>query len=253
MRTWILLRGLARERGHWGDFVGQLQKALPCDRLIALDLPGNGVLHRQPSPVRVEAMVEHCRAELGRLGATPPFHLLGLSMGGMVVACWMQHHPTELGGGVLINTSMRPFSPFHHRLRPGAWWPLLGSLASLGPRSAESRILRLTSNLPARQRAVLGAWTALRQAHPVSIANSLRQLLAAARFRAQAQGPDVPVLVLSSQGDRLVDPRCSQALVQRWQCAAATHPLAGHDLTLDAGKWVAAEIARWLGAANRGG
>jgi hypothetical protein len=28
-QNWLLLRGLARESGHWGDFVTQLQVAFP--------------------------------------------------------------------------------------------------------------------------------------------------------------------------------------------------------------------------------
>lgn len=47
--TWLLLRGLTREAGHWGDFPRQLQAALPEARILAIDLPGNGTLHRQAS------------------------------------------------------------------------------------------------------------------------------------------------------------------------------------------------------------
>lgn len=248
MRTWILLRGLARERGHWGDFLPRLQATMPGDRFIALDVPGNGALNHQTSPLRVADMVASCRTQLAEMGLQPPFHLLGMSMGGMVAVGWMQAHPAEVAGGVLINTSLRPFSPLHQRLRPGAWWPLLCSLFAFSARGAERQILAITSNLPTRRRAVLDDWTALRRARPVSAANALRQLWAAARFRAPWQGPDLPLLVLCSRSDRLVDARCSAALALHWQCPLALHPLAGHDLVLDAGKWVAAEIASYLNA-----
>jgi pimeloyl-ACP methyl ester carboxylesterase len=62
--TWLLLRGLTREAGHWGDFPQQLQAALPEARILAIDLPGNGTLHRQASPSTIPAMVAACRAEL---------------------------------------------------------------------------------------------------------------------------------------------------------------------------------------------
>ena len=42
--TWLLLRGLTREAGHWGRFPQQLQAALPGARILAIDLPGNAVL-----------------------------------------------------------------------------------------------------------------------------------------------------------------------------------------------------------------
>jgi hypothetical protein len=53
------------------------------------------------------------------------------------------------------------------------------------------------------------------------------------------------MLVLSSAGDQLVDPRCSP----RWrarQVPHAAHPDAGHDLPLDDGAWVAGQVAGWL-------
>ncbi|WP_088278643.1 alpha/beta fold hydrolase [Ideonella sp. A 288] len=244
MKTWVLLRGLARESGHWGDFIPQLQAAMPGDRIVPLDLPGNGTLNGQASPLRVDAMRQACRAALDRLGVRPPLHLLGVSLGGMVVASWMQAHADEVAGGVLINTSLRPISPLHHRLRPGAWWPLLRSAAVTDASGAEALILGLTSNDASRRRAVLPAWVALRRERPVSVANALRQLVAASRFRLDAAAPKVPVLLLCSRADRLVDARCSQALALRWRCPMSVHPGAGHDLTLDAGDWVAAEVAR---------
>ncbi|MDO9234405.1 MAG: alpha/beta hydrolase, partial [Aquabacterium sp.] len=62
MTTWIFLRGLTRESRHWGHFIEQFQHALPGCQLIALDLPGNGQLNQERSPVRVQDMVTHCRA-----------------------------------------------------------------------------------------------------------------------------------------------------------------------------------------------
>ncbi|HBH40280.1 MAG TPA: alpha/beta hydrolase, partial [Curvibacter sp.] len=42
--TWVLLRGLSRETGHWGGFVEAFAQPLPQARVPALDLPGNGQL-----------------------------------------------------------------------------------------------------------------------------------------------------------------------------------------------------------------
>ncbi len=48
--TWILLRGLVREQAHWEGFAERLASALgDGHRVLALDLPGNGVLHRRRS------------------------------------------------------------------------------------------------------------------------------------------------------------------------------------------------------------
>lgn len=251
MKTWVLLRGLARESGHWGNFLHQMQAAWPADRLIALDLPGNGGLNGQRSPLRVESMVRDCRDQLAGLGAAPPFHLIGMSLGGMVATSWMQTHPDELAGGVLINASMRPVSSLLRRLRPGAWAPLLHSVLTHDPRAAEAAILQVTSNLPERRSMALAGWTALRRERPVSSANALRQLLAAARFKASPTRPAVPLLLLCSRADRLVHPWCSMALARRWHCSISVHAHAGHDLTLDAGDWVTTELVRHFAARTR--
>lgn len=247
MTTWILLRGLTRESGHWGDFIEEFARALPQAQVLALDLPGNGVWHRQRSPHTVQGMVEHCRAQLAALQLAPPYHVLSLSLGAMVGVAWAHTYPGEVAAQVLINTSMRPFSPVHQRLRPQVW----GSVLKLGLFGAtalqwEQTVLRLTSTRAAT--AVLAQWLELRRAHPVSRANALRQLLAAATFSAPRQPPAGPCLVLTSAQDQLVHSACSLALAQRWQCAVRVHPSAGHDLPLDDGPWVAQQVREWLAA-----
>lgn len=248
MSTWILLRGLTRESGHWGDFPDILRAQLPAGaQLLALDLPGTGRLHQARSPSSIEATMQDCRQQLQALGIAPPWHLLALSLGAMVALDWAMHHPEELAGCVLINTSLRPFSPWYLRLRPARYGALLGLLlAHQTPRDREQTILRLTTRHPSASAAVLAQWTALRQARPVSRLNALRQLLAAARYRAPARAPAIPLLLLCSRCDALVDPRCSRRLAQQWQAEIAEHPSAGHDLPLDDGPWLAAQVARWL-------
>lgn len=244
MSVWVLLRGLARESGHWGGFPQQLQAALPDARILTLDLPGNGVLHDQSSPTSVAEMVDCYRAQLAQQGVAGPFSLLALSLGAMVAVAWADTHPAEVSACVLINGSLRGVSPFHHRLRPSAWQPLLSVLIRTSAHARETTILRLTS-----QRApadVLDQWVSLRQRHPVRPRNALRQLLAAARFRAPATPPPVPMLILCGARDALVNPRCSQELAQRWHVPIVRHPEAGHDLPLDDGSWVAAQIRDWL-------
>ena len=249
MNTWVLLRGLTRESGHWGAFAGLLQQRHPDARIVALDLPGNGSLNDRVSPTRIEAMTPWCRDHLRAQGFEPPYRLLAMSMGAMVAVDWAARVPQELGACVLINTSLRPFSPWYRRLRPVNYAALLALALTPDLGDAHERtILRLTSRRSNAAAAVLDAWTRLRRARPVSAANALRQLLAAARYRAPATPPAVPLLVLTSRGDRLVDSRCSQELARRWRADIAVHPSAGHDLTLDDPAWVAEQIDRWLTA-----
>lgn len=244
--TWVLLRGLTREQGHWGAFTTTLARALPGAQVLALDLPGSGEWHRERSPARVEAMAEHCRAQLQRRGVAPPYRVLALSLGAMVATAWAEHHPTELAAAVLINTSLRPFSPFHQRLRPRNYATLLRvALAPLSARDRERAVLQLTSRGRDHGSAVLDAWVAIRRERPVAAANALRQLWAAARYRAPLAKPAVPLLLLASDGDTLVDMHCSLAVARHWACPIAIHPWAGHDLPLDDGRWVAQQVRDW--------
>jgi pimeloyl-ACP methyl ester carboxylesterase len=250
--TWVLLRGLVRERRHWGVFPAQLQAALPGSVIVAPDLPGNGARCRERSPATVAGMVEACRAAVQAEGMGGPVQVLALSLGAMVAAEWRARYPQEVACAVLINTSMRPFSAFYERLRWHNYGAIVRELLSGNAISREALILRLTSERHGENQQLLRQWQAWQRACPVTRANTLRQLLAAARYRAPAGGlGDCPVLVLNGARDRLVDARCSQRLAQAWGAAFRQHPAAGHDLPLDDGAWVAQQVAQWARTAVR--
>jgi pimeloyl-ACP methyl ester carboxylesterase len=235
-----------REARHWGEFPAILRAQISGAEVVTLDLPGNGRLYQSSSPLSIEKMAEFCRSELSSRGIAPPYHLLGLSMGAMVAVAWGALHPQELRGCVLINSSLRRFDPFYRRLRPKAYKELL-TLIYGNAAEQERAILRLTSCRGDAQPSILEAWVAYRRECPVSRRNALRQLLAAARYRAPAARPTMPVLVLTSARDALVDSDCSRHLAERWQTAIAVHPDSGHDLPLDDAAWVAAQVRDWSG------
>lgn len=251
MTSWVLLRGLTRERAHWGGFAAQLAAGLPGARVVGLDLPGAGALRQQRCPLRVEAMVEACRLQLRAAGLAPPWHVLGLSLGGMVATAWAVAYPAELAGCVLVNTSLGCFSPPQHRLRIALWPALAQVLLAKGVLRAETAVLRLTSSQPERRRDVLAAWCETRRKRPVTRLNALRQGLAAARYRGPLRAPGLPVLVASSAADRLVDPACSLRIAAAWHADHVVHPVAGHDLPLDDGPWLVSQIAAWQGLLQR--
>lgn len=245
MSTWIFLRGLTRESRHWGDFVGQFQRCVPASHVVALDLPGNGRLYQESSPLCVRGMVAHCRQQLVDFGIQPPYSLLAMSLGAMVALDWSSRYPQEVAANVLINTSMRPFSPFYQRLRPANYGALLKlAFSDASSETWERTVLRISSNLAIDD--ILPHWTTMRMECPVSRTNALRQLVAAARFRAPKTRPLAPTLLLASEQDQLVSVKCSRAFTQHWPCALRVHASAGHDLTLDDGPWVAAQVQTWL-------
>lgn len=248
MTPWVLVRGLTRESGHWGAFPSQLAARFPGVPVCAVDLPGNGEFHQVRSPASVHAMAQACRFALRTQGIAPPYRVVAMSLGAMVAAHWAHGHPAELKAAVLISTSLRPWSPLHHRLRPAAWPGLLQAAFARDPVRQEQAVWALTSRRADADRdAIVAQWAVLRRRHPVTAANALRQLWAAARYQAPAMAPSVPLLLLAGAGDRLVHPDCSAALARAWALPLHVHDHAGHDLPLDAGDWVADRIAAWHG------
>lgn len=248
MTTWVLLRGLMREERHWGEFPALFQKAFPEQRVVTLDWAGNGRLHDETSARSVAEMAEYCRMQLKQLGHAPPYAVLALSLGAMVAVEWGRRHPEEVDRLVLINTSLAPYNPFYHRLRPKNYPALIRSLFFGSAMQREKLILRLTST---RQRSVqqrdelLQQWISYAEEYPVTRANVLRQFRAAMTFRAAPSSPSVPVLLLAGQHDRLVNMKCSTALADRWGCEIRLHPTAGHDLPLDDAAWVVQQAHAW--------
>jgi pimeloyl-ACP methyl ester carboxylesterase len=249
MTTWVLLRGLMREARHWGDFPMQFQNAMGAQNVVTLDIPGNGSLYGQTSPDSVGGMADSYRAQLKQLGHAPPYRVLALSLGAMVAVEWSERHPDEIERMVLINTSLAPYNPFYHRLRPANYPALIGFQLYSSAAQRERLILRLTSRqrrTPQEQATLLEQWIAYAHECPVSRANILRQLRAAIFYRAAPTAPPVPVLLLAAQQDRLVDVKCSLTLAKQWGRAIRLHPTAGHDLPLDDGTWVAQQAKQWL-------
>jgi pimeloyl-ACP methyl ester carboxylesterase len=241
---WVLLRGLSREAAHWGPFVQQLAQASGRP-VLCLDLPGTGARHRERSPLAIQALATACAQDLNALGHNGPLNLLGLSMGGLVAAAWARQQPLQVQRLVMVNSSLAALSPPWQRLRASVWPAALRIALQWRSTAAEGGILQLTSVRPAVHAGVLPGWQAIRRQRPVSAANAWRQLAAAARCRAAPDAPPVPLLVVASAGDALVNPECSRAIATAWSAPLAWHPWAGHDLPLDDGAWLAGAVVRW--------
>jgi pimeloyl-ACP methyl ester carboxylesterase len=235
----VLLRGLAREQAHWGDFPAELasqtQRPVYCQ-----DLPGMGRYHREQSPADMRALAELMLPRLRRRHPGP-WHLAAMSLGAMLAVQLAVLAPQQVASLVLINTSAGTLTPFYQRLR---WqqYPRVLSAFVTPLRQRERLILQLTSNYWQPQQ-LLHAVDIARH-RPVQRLNVLRQLLAASRFRLPAK-PQCPLLLLSSAADQLVEPICSQRLAEYWQVAHLQHPAAGHDLVLDAPDWLLSQLLQF--------
>jgi pimeloyl-ACP methyl ester carboxylesterase len=252
--NWFLIRGLLRETGHWGDFPEAFRQHFRHARVYCLDLPGNGRYWRLSTPLSVAAMAAFLHRQFLKIleiqkkhgYAGLPNYLLSISLGSMVSLEWMSHHPEALSGAVFINTSLRGLTPPYRRLRPKALVHLACLLGVTDAQKRERRILELTSNKGDWAPGTLARWAGLYARHPVRRANFFRQLVAALRYRPPVEKPTVPILLLNSENDRMVHPRCSLDLQSHWNLSLKTNPWAGHDLPLDDPKWTLQSVDGWL-------
>lgn len=237
--NWFFLRGLIRESEHWRDFLAAFASAFPARRVIAMDLPGTGELRHLKSPLSISSTARLLREKF----SPPPGesnYLFAISLGAMVGFEWMAEFPDDFKGAVLLNTSLRGLSPLWHRLRPENYLTLLRLFGPCSHLEREKTILRITSS--GEHPALAETWAKLAEERPVTKANAIRQLIAAARFSPPKERPRPRVLLLNSLGDRLVSPDCSRRIAEHWQLPLHTHPKAGHDLTLDAPEWVLEQL-----------
>jgi pimeloyl-ACP methyl ester carboxylesterase len=246
-QNWILIRGLARESAHWGDFIPLLQATFPDANVTLLDLPGTGRFYKAASPRNIKTISETVRRQALDMGCLKqPVTILAISLGAMVAWEWMRNYPDDICGASLINTSFADLSPFYHRLR----WQCYGKFAALvmkrDVRNRESAILQLISNRCDQDEQISQAWEKIQNQRPISLKNCFRQIIAAASYRPGDIKPGQSILLLNGKGDRLVAPVCSETIHKKWTLELRSHPWGGHDLTLDDGAWVALQLKNWV-------
>ncbi|MCP5059939.1 MAG: alpha/beta hydrolase [bacterium] len=98
----VLMHGYT---GYWKDFEGQIPALANERRVLLPDLPGHGESGRLPAgQYSLERMAELMAEWLVAVDAVP-CHLLGHSMGGMIVLRMALAHPERIASLVLMDTS----------------------------------------------------------------------------------------------------------------------------------------------------
>lgn len=241
-KHFFLFRGLIREAKHWGDFPALLSDAHPGSKVTTIDIPGAGEHFRSPSPLSMKKMVEVMRRTyVAEKKDNEECILLAISLGGMIAAQWLRDFPQDFEKAILINTSYGGISSVFERLRFGALLHVL-KVPTLKGRAKEAHILRLVSNHKNVFDKTLDLWETIQNERPVSLNNTIRQLAAGGLFRIGNFKPDLPVLILASPQDRMVNVECSRAIAKKWNAPIIEHPTAGHDLTADDPVWIVEKV-----------
>ncbi|KHD88781.1 MAG: hypothetical protein OM95_06535 [Bdellovibrio sp. ArHS] len=241
-REWVLIRGIVSEEFHWWDFLPEMKARFPQDRLHTPDIIGNGKFYHKTTPWRVQPNIEGLRSQVPQDNKKI---LFGFSLGGMLSLEWAHAYPDEVRAVVLVNSSLNN-SPFYHRMTLGAFINIARLATVRDPVVKEERVLKMTSVLPEeRIKKIAPIWGERSQQYPLRPANFLSQLALASQIP-QRQKPEVPVLVLSSEQDRVVHPSCSERIAKTWDLPLIRHPHAGHDLFLDDPHWILNQLENWL-------
>lgn len=241
-KHFYLIRGLIREKGHWGTFPDELQARFPDALISTIEIPGAGDYHKGVTPLTIAEMVEQMRLDFLKFKApSEESYLVAISLGGMIAVEWMKKHPADFVHASLINTSFGNVSPVFHRFKPSAFFFLL-KVPILKGRAKEERILRLVTNDQKIFDTTLNTWEEVQKLRPVSFKNGMRQLFAAARFKVKDFTPPIPLQIITATHDRMVDAECSRSIARKWKIPLKEHPTAGHDLTVDDPKWVAEKV-----------
>lgn len=236
----LFLRGLTREIRHWDGLPEKFQ-SLTNIPVITLDLPGAGVNAHLTSPKNINEYVEFLRQHMPQGG---PIVLIGISMGGMIALRWAEMYPLEIQSVFMINSSAKNLSKASERFNLGHWPTLLKILMSRFHQNKEKLILDITANkLSSERRLELShKFEKIQLEYPVSNLSKLNQILAARAFQV-VNKVTVPVHIIYSLGDRLVDPSCSKKLTDVLKAKTHIHPDAGHDLPLDDPQWLLSVLA----------
>ena len=246
-KNWILLRGLARESAHWSGFAPALQNAFPESVISTLDLPGTGTFNKEISPKTINEITEALRKTAFEQGLLEkPATILAQSLGAMVTWEWLHRFPGDLNGAVLINTSFKGLNPFYERLRWQIYPKFIALLFEKDSYKRELGIVKLICNSESLYEETARKWAEVQRIRPMTLNNTLNQLMAAAAYQPVMRKPKQPVLLLNSDGDRLVASSCSRSIQTKFGLMLKTHGWAGHDITLDDGLWVIEQIKEWI-------
>ena len=244
-RKWIILRGLGRGHGHWGTFIQKLEAAFLKDKIFWLDLPGNGFLNKESSPVVIQDYVASLEQQLKNSNffeISGPTIGVGLSLGGMVLTEWVQQKPSRFDQIFLINTSAANLSKPWKRISLRVLANALKQLFTSQLEQFELNSLKMTTTLNEEiiKSKFIDDYRAVREfskKYPITKKNIFRQLLAASKYQFPRR-PAVPTILISGAGDRFVNSDCSHDLKQWWKCDLIMHPTAGHDLAFEDPNWL---------------
>ena len=245
----FLLRGLTRESGHWGkSFTDNLMKEFPNAKLSFLDLPGSGIYNNEKAALSVNKLMEFMRErEIENLNKMQGTNIImATSLGGMVAVEWIDKHPEDFQGLVMISSSFKGICRMDERAKKDVRKEMYAVMFEKDMKTREEMLLRINSNDTINFSANLEEWIDVQDRRPMTKANILRQTIAGMRYSAPEQTPDIPILIIGSKGDRLVSETCITKVHNEFGGSLVWHDTAGHGVPIDAPEWLVSTVKIWV-------
>jgi len=249
-----------RDQRHWWKFPKELSQCFPESKLYFIDFPGVGTEQQARAPRSIPETQEivsslfHARQNSGIYPKEGPWYLVAMSMGGMIGLEWLTKEPDLFSQAVIINSSAAshsyPWERFRLRLLP----EILTALIRFKPEITEKIIVDATSNLglhlrPEEKKEFLDACIQFEKNIPFTRVTFLNQILSASHFKLPVKKL-IPlqkkITFITSKGDRLVSPHCSEKMAHAIGAPLIYNEWAGHDLPFDDPKWVASILHQLL-------
>tara|TARA_B100000925_G_scaffold8886_1_gene6359 strand:- start:21770 stop:22582 length:813 start_codon:yes stop_codon:yes gene_type:complete len=232
----LLIRGLSREKSHWGTFPQLVESSLGL-KVFCIDLPGMGEFNNLDSPIDLHQNTIFLRKKWEKLKADNPgeWIILGISLGGMVCLDWAACFNEDAKRFFVLNSSVKGVCKLFDRMSPYALIKMTKALSSAGPEQ-ERHIFELTSvknSEDKKSRDIINSWVKIREKRPISRTNFFRQLASAARYNL-VRNEVKNVIFLAGKEDRLCSYRSSLALAKKFKAPVyVCETGAGHDFALD--------------------
>lgn len=239
----LLLRGLIREKRHWGSLDQKLKQMLPDYHIELLEIPGNGEFYKLNSFKTIRQNVIFLRDQWKKRVDYPSENIIvALSLGGMIAMEWATLFPEDWNKMILINSSHGSLSPFYKRMQLNNVLSFISYILSTSVKKKQEIIYNLTVNNPEFKKKTVEEWIHIGNTAPVRFQNVLRQLWSALNYRKISPTLNVKTEIICSKTDRLVSYECSEQIAKHWNCPIHYHETAGHDPSVEAQDWLCDKI-----------
>lgn len=240
----FLITGMMRTKANWKHPVAELKAQLPDYEIIPLENKGMGIFHYLKAPLTIKENVEFLKEQyLANKGDVNIF--LGFSLGGMIATMWSQLFKDEVSGLILVTSSFGGLQPFWKRLKISILPSAIMAFISKG-KTRENYMYKMIAKSEQQREKLINEWVIEQNKHPVTMMNTLRQLVSGWTFNPLRYKRAHPTLVIGSLNDQLAHYHCSEQIHKFWDTDYIRHDNCGHDVLNDDPNWAATNIKKWL-------